>query len=356
MAILLGFTCSFVACLLLAIFFKKFSFFCKDVHFGNVQNIHAKPIPRFGGIGILIGIIIATLFYWSSLQKSIIFLFISGLPFFIIGLVVDIHASLSAKKRLSLITFFSAISCILNNITINQVGIHRLDWLLINFYPISIALTTFAVCGLINAYNLIDGLNGLSSFNALICLSSVYIIGLLINDLLITQSLLMVISALCGFIVLNYPISKIFLGDAGAYFIGFLCAYFSIMLINNDQSASPFLALLINIYPITDTIYSIYRRTLHQATHYGAPDQLHMHSLIFYYLKTKNSSNGKDEINNAKATLYIAIPTISFISIGLIFYRSSLVLITLIFIYLFLYCLQYKNLVKFKKISQADLI
>ncbi len=314
------------------------------------QNIHTQPTQRIGGIGVFIGIISA-IFYWETdFSQTLFQLFIFGFLIFIIGLIEDIQSNLSVYNRLIAIVIISSIIVTINLIYINRVG-SGFDELL-SIKIISLIFTTFAITGLVNAYNIIDGLNGLSSFMALICLLSISLIASLNNDVILMNYSLICISSIFGFQLLNYPNGKIFLGDCGAYYIGYLCAIFSILLIVRNELISPFFVLIINIYPITETIYSIYRRFLIENKSYGAADRLHLHSLIFEKMKRGNS-NKKN--SNAIATLYIVIPTLAFVSISLVFYQSSLVLISLLVTYVFTYTLTYKKLYLARKISLADL-
>ncbi len=79
----------------------------------------------------------------------------------------------------------------------------------------------------------------------------------------------------------NYPRGLVFLGDGGAYLIGFWVASLSVLLVYRHQEISPSFALLINIYPIIETLFSIYRRRIHQGKCPGQADRLHFHTLIY---------------------------------------------------------------------------
>ena len=87
--------------------------------------------------------------------------------------------------------------------------------------------------------------------------------------------------ALAGFLVWNYPRGRIFLGDAGAYFIGFMYAELSIRLITRNSGISAWYVTMLAGYPIVDTLFSMYRRGLIQGRKLMAPDALHLHSLVF---------------------------------------------------------------------------
>ncbi len=84
------------------------------------------------------------------------------------------------------------------------------------------------------------------------------------NDLVLASSCLIVIGAIGGFFIWNYPRGLIFLGDGGAYLIGYLIATLSILLVIRNPSVSPWFALLVNAYPIFETLFIIWRRKVHQ--------------------------------------------------------------------------------------------
>jgi UDP-N-acetylmuramyl pentapeptide phosphotransferase/UDP-N-acetylglucosamine-1-phosphate transferase len=90
---------------------------------------------------------------------------------------------------------------------------------------------------------------------------------------------LIIAACLLGFFVVNWPLGKLFLGDGGSYFLGFSLAWACVLLVERHTQVSAFAALLLCIHPITEVLYSVYRRKVrHQ--HPGHPDRLHFHSLV----------------------------------------------------------------------------
>ncbi len=89
------------------------------------------------------------------------------------------------------------------------------------------------------------------------------------------------IGGIAGFFIWNYPFGKIFLGDGGAYFIGFTIAVLSVMLVKNHPQVSPWFPLLAVIYPAFETVFSIIRRKFHKKHHIDSPDSHHLHQLIY---------------------------------------------------------------------------
>jgi len=86
-------------------------------------------------------------------------------------------------------------------------------------------------------------------------------------------------AATFGFFLVNWPLGKLFLGDGGAYFLGFALAWIAVLLIERNPRVSAFSALFICILPITEVLFSIFRRKVRKE-HPGKPDSLHFHSLL----------------------------------------------------------------------------
>jgi UDP-N-acetylmuramyl pentapeptide phosphotransferase/UDP-N-acetylglucosamine-1-phosphate transferase len=117
--------------------------------------------------------------------------------------------------------------------------------------------TVFAITGLTNAYNIIDGLNGLASMVGVITLLALGYISYETGDRSLLYLSGAMIAAILGFFIWNYPKGSIFLGDGGAYLIGFWIASLSVLIVSRHQEISPWFAVLANIYPIVETIFTI---------------------------------------------------------------------------------------------------
>ena len=128
------------------------------------------------------------------------------------------------------------------------------------FAPVGILFTIFATVGVVNAFNLIDGLNGLSSYVTASVAVSLSIISFQAGNTQISIFLVLVVAAVLGFMALNFPMGKIFLGDGGAYTLGHLLVWSAIILINSAAEISAFAILLVFFWPVADTGLAIWRR------------------------------------------------------------------------------------------------
>jgi UDP-N-acetylmuramyl pentapeptide phosphotransferase/UDP-N-acetylglucosamine-1-phosphate transferase len=169
--------------------------------------------------------------------------------------------------------------------------------------------TVIRITGLANAYNIIDGFNGLASMVAMITLLAIGYVAFKVNDPVLASACLIILGAIGGFFIWNYPRSLIFLGDGGAYLIGFLIACLSILLVQRNPSVSPWFALLVDAYPIFETLFTIWRRKVHQGKNPGLPDGVHFHSLIYRRLicwtEVHECKDTASYAKNAKTSPYL---------------------------------------------------
>jgi UDP-N-acetylmuramyl pentapeptide phosphotransferase/UDP-N-acetylglucosamine-1-phosphate transferase len=322
-----------------------------DINLSGPQKFHIDTVPRIGGISIYFSITGVTIVNYSSdpIYFNILLLIISALPVIVIGIAEDITKKISPKTRLLFIAIGGLTAIILIGGRITRLDIPILDQLI--FLPfISIAFTTFAIVGLTNSYNIIDGFNGLSSMVGFITLVTLGYVGLNVNDTLIAVTSFTMAAAILGFFVLNYPKGLIFLGDGGAYLIGFWISCLSIMLISRHESISPWFALMINAYPTIETVFSIYRRKAIKGKSPSHPDGIHFHTLIYRrIINRKYPKKGKGYLSaNSMTSPYLWALNIATIIPAIIFINSTVYLITSYVIFIIFYINTYNRIVNFK--------
>jgi UDP-N-acetylmuramyl pentapeptide phosphotransferase/UDP-N-acetylglucosamine-1-phosphate transferase len=171
---------------------------------------------------------------------------------------------------------------------------------------------------------------------------------------------LIVLGAIGGFFIWNYPRGLIFLGDGGAYLIGFLIACLSIMLVQRNPNVSPWFALLVNAYPIFETLFTIWRRKVHQGKNPGLPDGAHFHSLIYRRLirwaevhETKNTASYS---KNARTSPYLWLLSSLAIFPAIIWWQTTWILQCFALLFCVSYVWAYNAVVKFKTPSIFNLL
>jgi UDP-N-acetylmuramyl pentapeptide phosphotransferase/UDP-N-acetylglucosamine-1-phosphate transferase len=150
---------------------------------------------------------------------------------------------------------------------------------LFQFLPFAVAFSAFAISGASNAVNIIDGFNGLSGGSVIIAVGALALLAFQVNDTEMFEICILVAAVTLGFLIVNFPFGKIFLGDGGAYLLGFLMGWLAIMLPMRNPDISVWATLLACAYPILETLFSIVRRR-RRARSPGAADRLHLHSLV----------------------------------------------------------------------------
>jgi len=283
LVLLVAFATSLLTTLLIVHGAKAGSHRLKDHDLSGPQKFHAAPVPRVGGVGIVAGVVAGlSLLWWRmpSLGPPAFLLMLCAAPAFGSGLTEDVTKTQSPRRRLFFTALSAALAVVFIDASIDRTDIPGLDWLVA--MPIGAAVVTvFVVAGVANSLNIIDGFNGLASMCAVLMMVSIGYVAFQVGDGLILGLALAGVGAVLGFFVWNFPAGLIFLGDGGAYFLGFYVAELAILLLHRNPAVSPMFPLLVCIYPVFETLFSIYRRKFVRGMPVGAPDGIHLHSLIY---------------------------------------------------------------------------
>lgn len=255
-----------------------------DIDLSGPQKFHARPVPRIGGVGLFLGLAACTVFVWFQGKgggAQLGFLLLAcGVPAFAAGLAEDLTKRVSPLNRLFATGVSAALAAVFMGGQIVRTDIPGIDWLVGTTLG-ALMVTVFVVAGVANAVNIIDGFNGLSSMCVVLMLLAIAYVANQVGDSILALWALAGVGAVLGFFVWNFPAGLIFLGDGGAYFLGFYVAELSILLIARHSQVSPLFALMVCIYPVFETVFSIYRRRFLRASPPGLPDGIHLHSLVY---------------------------------------------------------------------------
>ncbi len=276
-ALLAGGATTFCICVLLVATQGMHGRWSDDEHHG-VQKVHTKPTPRVAGIALFLGLLVSIRFTPPEVGAVLYPTLLASLPAFSFGLLEDLTKKVGVRERLLATIASGIVAWWITHISLNRVGVWGLDYLLA-FPLLSMLFTAFAIGGIANAINIIDGFNGLASGVVTISLSAIGIMAYTAGDAVLAKVCVVLVAVIAGFMVTNFPFGKIFLGDGGAYQIGFWLGWVAVLLPMRNPSISPWASLLACAYPILEVLFSIWRRAKRDL-HPGSPDRLHMHSLI----------------------------------------------------------------------------
>ena len=314
-----------------------------DEDFLKPQAFHEIPVTRSGGIAVIISFSIFLVIYYLLYEKILYdYIFISY-SVFLVGFLDDLRININPFKRLIIMMLLLLIFINFLPIKILNIDIPLLTSLMSNhiFSSIFVLLCFLFV---INGANLIDGFNGLLSINLLIV--NVVLAYINLNSanqefafLIIGQIIILLI-----FLFFNFPNSKIFLGDSGAYLMGSLIALNTIITNNLNPNISSFFFCTLLFYIFFEVFFSFFRKlTQNKSPFY--PDEQHLHMLSYYKI---SSFYGKEK-GNFINSIFLNLIYLILITPGLYFIESPSLSRYWFFTLLILYMLTYSRLYRLTK-------
>ena len=261
-----------------------------DHDLSGPQKMHVKAVPRVGGVGILAGIVGGTMLaVWLKGVDftEVLMLVVCMLPAFGSGIWEDFTKAISPRRRMVALALSGALGVWLLGGSFTHTGWEAFDHLLISngLLWLGAVGAIFAVTGISNSVNIIDGMNGLASMCAAMMSLSLAYMAWRVGDGLVCCAMLATVGATLGFVAWNYPRGLVFLGDGGAYLLGFVIAELGIVLTTRHPQVSMLAPLLLVAYPVFETLFTMYRRRFIQKRSMTQPDASHLHTLIFRRLK-----------------------------------------------------------------------
>ncbi|MFG6431951.1 MraY family glycosyltransferase [Roseateles sp. LYH14W] len=324
-----------------------------DHDLSGPQKFHAVPVPRIGGVGMFFGLLACVVGSWAAGSRAWqlgALLVLAGLPAFGAGLIEDLTKRVSPAKRLLATGVSAALGIWLLDASITRTGIPGLDWLF-SFSVVAWCITVLTVSGVANAVNIIDGFNGLSSMCVCLMLLACAYVAFSVGDIPLTFWALAGVAAALGFFVWNFPAGLIFLGDGGAYFLGFYLAEIGILLVARNSEVSPLFPLMVCIYPVFETLFSMYRRKIVRDVPPGLPDGIHLHSLIYRrLLRWAIGSRDARALTrrNSMTAPYLWMLCLSSLVPALLFWDSTPVIGACMVVFGLSYVALYRRIVRFK--------
>jgi UDP-N-acetylmuramyl pentapeptide phosphotransferase/UDP-N-acetylglucosamine-1-phosphate transferase len=338
----------------------------------GVQKVHSEPTPRVGGIALYLAVIAAFLvadLLGLRVAPVLLLLLVASFPCWFLGTVEDMTKRVNPGWRMLATLASGLLACWMSGMSISHLGIPGVD-LLLEILPVSVMFTVFAVAGMTNAVNLIDGMNGLASGFTCVAFTALGFIAFFEGDFVLVRLCIVMGAAALGFMLLNWPYGRIFLGDGGSYFVGFSVAWTSVMVLHRHENVSAFSLLTICIHPVFETLYSIFRRWA-RGQSYATADRLHLHSLflrrmvrnsqsslnLFLTAVTgRNLSNSESWVSNAAGGLLLTGLSVPAAFVGF-WWRHDLLMSVIVCLVMVLgYLTLYARLVRFHWCSPLALL
>ena len=369
--ILLGFGVTLIATWLLCRLSKLFSIGHDSAK--GVQKFHINPTSRLGGVAIFLGLAFSGPFV-SEIAKIGLMAFglgpttveqqvlsaefhhytfwflLAAIPVWLAGLTEDLTHRVGPTLRLIMATLSAAWLFGTLGVSINRTDVWPID-LLLGMPGAPLCATLLVVAGFTHSVNIVDGFHGLACGLVIVALSGLAILALKVDDALILQMCLTFLAVVFGFFVFNWPKGLIFLGDAGAYFIGFCVVELGILLAMRNPQLSPMAPVVVGLLPLIETLFSMYRRNVVRDRPINQPDALHLHTLVYRRLLFSPAfPRNSEQLNalNAKVALFFWMPAAMFAGLACFFAQSTEAQLILILTYLAMYNWLYKRLVRFK--------
>ncbi|MDB5809347.1 MAG: glycosyl transferase family 4 [Betaproteobacteria bacterium] len=314
-------------------------------------------LNRAGGIGVAAGLLIsllARLFaeapYAIASAHMGLTLLVAVLPIFAAGLLEDFTQRIGIWARLLAALASALLAGWMLGAWIPRFDFAPLD-AVIAFPLVSALLTCVLVAGVTHAFNIIDGFNGLAGGVAALILLGIAYVAFKAGDIAVLAAALTAVGAIAGFMLLNFPRGLIYLGDGGAYLLGFWIGVLLVMLIARNPDVSAWFPVLLCSYPVCELLFSIYRRVVIRRAHPGLPDVAHLHHLIYMrlvrWLVGSSLPEPKSQ-RNALTAPYLWIVTSIGVVPSVVFWQSPLALQIgcLLFAATYVYC--YVRIAKFR--------
>lgn len=325
------------------------------------QRFHLGAVSRVGGLGMLLGWAAALmcLGMWTGFapaaglplnERELLLWFIALCPSVAAGVLEDFTQRMSPRTRLMLTGASATLAVWLLGLSVTRLGLPLFDewWTVWPWWGVGLAF--LAVAGLPHAFNIIDGYNGLAGTVALLVSLAIAHVAIQVGDRPLAVMVLTLAGATAGFLLWNYPRGLIFAGDGGAYLWGGVIAIASLLLVQRHDEVSPWFPMLLLIYPVWETVFSIYRK-LARGVSPGVADALHFHQLIYRRIVREVFHHDEARrmlMRNNRTSPYLWGFTLLTVIPAVLFWRHSDILMGCCLLFIVSYVPAYLMIVRFK--------
>ena len=288
-----------------------------------VQSAHSRPTSRLGGVAIACSVVVGGFLWFTSRQLShnyLLFLATCS-PVFVAGVLEDIGLRVGSALRLFAAALSGAFFVAVFGQWLPRLDVGPLD-VLMTYPSIAIPFTLFACSGVAHSINLIDGINGLSAIITLGISSALIAVASRVGLTSYVEALTLLMVAISGFLVVNFPFGRLFLGDGGAYLLGHVIVWTAVSIVWNSEQVSAFAILLIFFWPIADTLLAIFRRFA-SGRKIMRPDRLHFHQLVMRAIEISALGGGRRSLANPLASVVITPMALAPMVLGVMFWDQK---------------------------------
>ncbi|MES2785069.1 MAG: glycosyltransferase [Pseudomonadota bacterium] len=326
-----------------------------------VQRFHAGHVPRVGGLAMLVACTLG--WGWMVLAGKLnipnairidaltaVYLWLVAVLTVAAGAVEDLTQRLSAIYRLLLTSAAAMLAVGLLDLSVPRMDLPGIDTLMLHYPWLGVGLAVFAISGLPHAFNLIDGYNGLAGTVALVVCCALAYVALQVGDRQLAAIVLALAGGTAGFLVWNYPRGLIFAGDCGAYLWGIVIAIGCVLLVQRHPDVSPWFPMLLLIYPVWETMFSIWRKAVRGQSP-GVADALHFHQLIYRRIVRRVFDDDEARrmlMRNNRTSPYLWGFTTLTVLPAVLFWHNTPVLILFSLLFAVSYIWAYTSIIRFK--------
>ncbi len=326
------------------------------------QRFHAGHVPRLGGAAMFVACTVG--WAWMAVAERYLHIpnaipfdfdlalrwWLAALVCVAAGIIEDLTQRVRPRSRFVSTVLSAVLAALLLGLAIPRTDLPPLDvlWQLAPWLGVGVAVLVMA--GLPHAFNIIDGYNGLAGLVALICCMAIAYVALQVGDRQLAAIVVVLAGATAGFLLWNYPHGLIFAGDGGAYLWGLIIAMAGTQLVQRHAEVSPWFPVLLLIYPIWETLFSMYRKTARGQSP-SLADALHFHQLIYRRVVRQvfhDDAARRMLIRNNRTSPYLWGFTILTVAPAVLFWRSTPLLIAFTVLFIASYLWAYHSIVRFR--------
>lgn len=265
----------FIASILITPIVIKLAIKIDAVDKPNHRKVHTKLMPRLGGLAIFFSFLIGYFLFISETMEAWPIL-VGGSIIVVTGIIDDLK-ELSAKTKLGG-QLIAAVVTVIGGIQIDFFTLPTGD--MVHLGAWAVPLTIIWIIAITNAINLIDGLDGLAAGVSSIVLLTFSVLAITLGNPLLALLGFIMLGSTLGFLTFNFYPAKIFMGDTGSLFLGYMISSLAVMgLFKNVAVFSLVVPIIILGVPILDTIFAIIRRIIHKKP-ISSPDKFHLHHCL----------------------------------------------------------------------------